>query len=146
MATARSIINPKNVGSIKFAATQATLAAGTEQGFQIIDVALIPKANFASAPGTYGAPPADVPGASSYSLKVTYLQDWGLDANSLSEYLFTNDGNEVWFRFDPATVNVKGMEGKCYIVGGAHGGKAGDNWQDTVTLPCSVKPTLLAAT
>jgi hypothetical protein len=146
MATERQIINPNNAGSIKFAATQAALDAATEQGFQIQDFSAVPKANMSSAAGTYGAPPVDVPGKTSWGLSVKYFQDWGLSASSLSEYLFTNDGNEVWFRIDPADAGVKGLEGKCYIVAGPHGGPAGGNWEATVTLPCSVTPTLLTAT
>ena len=146
MATARSIINPNNVGSIKFAATQATLTASTEQGYQIQGFKLKPNPNMSKAGGTYGAPPTDVPGICSWVITMKYFQDWGLDANSLSEYLFTNDGVEVWFRMDPTDTGVKGFEGKCYIVAGAFAGPAGENWEDEVNLPCSVKPTLLAAT
>ena len=146
MATERQIINPNNLGSIKFAANQAGLDAGVEQGFQIQNFAAVPKANMSTAAGTYGAPPVDVPGQTSWALVIKYFQDWGLHASSLSEYLFANDGVEVWFRIDPADASVKGIEGKCYIVAGAHGGDAGKNWEDSVTLPCSVKPTLNAAT
>lgn len=146
MATDRQIINPNNLGSIKFATSQAGLDAGIEQGFQITDFQILSKANMNSAPGTFGAPPVDVPGQSSYALEISYLQDWGLDANSFSEYLYTQDGNEMWYRIDPADTGVKGMEGKCYIVAGPHGGPAGGNWAGKVTLPCTTKPTLLTAT
>jgi hypothetical protein len=146
VATARNIINPNNVGSIKFATSEGGLDSAVEQGFQITAFKVTPKPNLNSAPGTFGAPPVDVPGQTSWNLVISYLQDWGLDANALSEYLFTNDGNEVWFRIDPVDAGVKGMDGKCFIVAGSYGGGAGENWVETVTLPCSVKPTVLTAT
>ena len=145
MATARSIINPANLGSIKFADNSAGIAAGVEQGFQIIDFSIVPKPNLSSAPGTYGAPPSDVPGASSFGLVIAYFQDWGI-TNSLSEYLFTNDGVLKFFRLDPQNAGIKGMEGPCYIVAGKYAGKANDNWIDTANMPCPIKPTLLTAT
>lgn len=145
MATVRTIINPANLGSIKFADNSAGIAAGIEQGFQILDFSVVPKTNMSSAAGTYGAPPTDVPGASSFGLVVAYFQDWGI-TNSLSEYLFTNDGVLKFFRIDPVNTGVKGMEGQCYIVAGKYAGAAGGNWMDTANLPCPVKPTLLTAT
>jgi hypothetical protein len=145
VATARTVINPANLGSIKFADNSAGIAAGVEQGFQIIDFKVVPKPNLSSAAGTYGAPPSDVPGASSFGLVIAYFQDWGT-TNSLSEYLFTNDGVLKFFRIDPATAGVKGMEGPCYIVAGAFAGAAGGNWIDTANMPCPIKPTLLTAT
>lgn len=146
MATLRSIINPNNVGSIKFAATQAALTASTEQGFQIQDFHLVANPNMSKAQGTYGAPPTDVPGRCSWVAVMKFFQDWGLDANSLSEFLFNNDGAEMWFRMDPTDTGVKGFEGKLYIVAGGFAGPAGENWEETVNMPCSVTPTLLAAT
>lgn len=146
MATARNIINPNNVGSIKFADTQAGLGAGTEQGYQIQNFRVKPNPNMSKAAGTYGAPPTDVPGLCSWVIEMKFFQDWGLDASSLSEYLFTNDGVEKWFRMDPTDTGVKGFEGKCYIVAGDFAGPAGENWEADIKLPCSVKPTLLAAT
>lgn len=145
MATARTIINPKNLGSIKFADNQAGIAAGIEQGFQILDFKVQPAPNLSAAAGTYGAPPASVPGASSWGLVVAYFQDWGT-TDSLSEYLFTNDGVLKFFRIDPTNAGVKGFEGPCYITAGLYAGAAGGNWIDTVNLPCTVKPTLLTAT
>lgn len=146
MATTRQIINPNNVGSIKFATAEAGLDAGIEQGFQITSFKVTSKPNMNSSPGTYGAPPVDVPGKTSFNLVISYLQDWGLDANAFTEYLMTNDGNEVWFRIDPADTGVKGMSGKCYIVAGGYGGGAGENWVETITLPCSTTPQVLTAT
>jgi hypothetical protein len=145
MATARSIINPKNAGSIKFADNSAGIPAAVEQGFQIMDFGVIPKPNMSTAAGTYGAPPSDVPGLSSYGLVIAYFQDWGI-TDSLSEYLFTNDGVLKFFRIDPANAGIKGMEGQVYIVAGKYAGLAGGNWIDTATMPCPVKPTLLTAT
>lgn len=145
MATVRTIINPRNAGSIKFADNSAGIAAGIEQGFQIADFQVKPRPNMTPGPGTYGAPPVNVPGLSSWDLVITYLQDWGT-TDSLSEYLFTNDGVLKFFRIDPVNAGVKGMEGPCFIVAGLYAGKAGDNWVDTATFPCSLKPTLLTAT
>jgi hypothetical protein len=146
VATARQIINPNNVGSIKFATSEAGLDAAVEQGFQITSFKVAPKPNLNSAPGTFGAPPVDVPGQTSFNLVVSYLQDWGLDANAFAEFLHNHDGEEYWFRIDPADAGVKGMDGKCFIVAGGYGGDAGSNWVETVTFPCSTKPTILAAT
>jgi hypothetical protein len=146
MATSRQTINPNNAGSIKFATAEAGLDAAVEQGFQITSFKVTPKPNLSSTPGTFGAPPVDVPGATSFNLTVTYLQDWGLDANAFAEFLFAHDGEEYWFRIDPADTNVKGMDGKCFLVAGGYGGGAGEVWTETVTFPCSVKPTVLAAT
>lgn len=145
MATARTILNPKNLGSIKFADNSGAIPAGVEQGFQITDFQVKPRPNMAAAPGTYGAPPTNVPGASSWDLIISYLQDWG-STDSLSEYMFTNDGALKFFRIDPAMTGVKGFEGACYIVAGLYAGPSGGNWVDTATMPCPNKPTLLTAT
>lgn len=144
MAAARKIINPKSTGVIKFAASQAGLGAGTDLTCQITSFLIKPKPNLVKAPATFAEPAVDVPAATSWEVVVDLLQDWGATV-SVSKYFFDNDGSVVWFRIDPAGATEDSFEGKCYALASAFGGKADENWVDSLTLPCPVKPTRVDA-
>jgi hypothetical protein len=144
---ARTVINPKSTGTIKFATTQGGLAAATSLGDQIYDFQVKASANLADIPATFGVAAGQSAAASSFSITFGYLQDWGV-STGLSKFLYDNDGVLMWFEHNPAGSTAgtpDTFQGECYIVAGAHGGAADKNWIDTLTLPCPSKPTRLNA-
>jgi hypothetical protein len=138
----RKAINPKSLGSLRLAATQAGLAAGNAINDQVTAFKVVPVANKSTIPATFGAPASESAGASSWTIEIAYLQDWG-KANSMSEYLLDNDAELLWFRFDPSGSTEPGFEGQVYVTAGAYGGPADQNWEDTQTWACPVTPTLI---
>jgi hypothetical protein len=140
--TAAYTINPNNSGSIKLALTGVTPLV--EYACQIVNAAVVPTANTTPTPGTYCQAPVETPGLSSWALEVSFLQDWG-NTPSLSEFVFTNDGELCDFEFQPDNPGVPGMSGTVYVVAGPYGGAAGEAWQaQTLRWPCSAKPTTIA--
>lgn len=137
----RKVINPKSTGSLRFAATQVGLASGTVFTDQVYAFQVKPSANLSDIPATFGAAAGQAAAASSWELEISYLQDWGNGATSVSKYLYDNDGGLVWFKFDPAGATEDAFEGQVYVRAGAYGGAASENWVDTITMPCPAKPT-----
>lgn len=136
-------INPKSTGTIKFAASSAGLAAGTDVTCQVTNFAVVPSANTTRSPATFSEAATDVPGASSWKIEFGLLQDWGA-AVSVSKYMFDNDGAEVWFQYAPADATVDSFKGPVYMLASAFGGKPDAPWEGSVSLPCVTKPTLVA--
>jgi hypothetical protein len=142
----KKTINPKSTGALRVATTQAGLTTGDAQDTaiteQVTSFRVVPRANLVDSPATFGAPAGQTAAASSWQVEVSYLQDWG-KTSGMSKFLYDNDGVEMWFRFDPAGTTEDGFEGKCYIVAGAYGGGADQNWIDSLVWPCPDKPTRL---
>ena len=138
-------INPNNAGTIDL--NLAGVTPLLDFHCQITDIAVEPTQNNTTTPGTYCAAPHDTPGASSWSLVVSFLQDWGNTPESLSEFSFENDGKLIDFEFtsnNPLT--VPSMTGQAYITATAFGGPAGASWAVTTqrwALPA--KPTVVAS-
>lgn len=144
---ARVVINPKSTGTIRFAATEVALSSAPTFEDQIFNFRVVARQNLADVPATFSAAAGQSAAASSWSIEFEYLQDWG-STNSLSKYLYDNDGVLVWFEHNPAgstTGTPDTFRGQCYVVAGAHGGAADENWQDSLTMPCPSKPTRVAA-
>jgi hypothetical protein len=138
-------INPNNAGTIQLALAGVTPLV--EYNCQIVDIAVEPTQNTTTSPGTYCGPPVDVPGASSWAVVISFLQDWGNSPNSLSEFTFNNDGKLCDFEFtsnNPDT--VPSMSGQAYVTATAFGGPAGASWQVTTQRwACNAKPTITPA-
>lgn len=140
--TARTVLNPKSTGTIKFATSEANLVSDPIVGtFQVQALTVVPRANLAPIPATFGAAASDSAAASSHELRVSLLQDWG-QVDSVSQFLWDNDGEVVWFTYDPAASGVPSITGSCYAVAGTYGGSADENWVDDLTMPCPEKPDI----
>lgn len=134
-------INPNNLGTIKLALTGITPLV--EYGCQVTNIVLEPTANTTTRPGTYCGPPVDVPGASSWAIVISFLQDWGYTP-SLSKFTFDNDGELCDFEFEPTNpTTVPSMTGSAYVTATSYGGDPGASWLVTTQRwSCSEKPTL----
>jgi hypothetical protein len=145
---ARKVINPKSTGSIRFATTDGGLASGDAQDTaiteQVISFRVVPSANLADIPATFSTAAGQSAAASSWVLEVSYLQDWG-KTDSMSKFLYDNDGVEMFFQFDPAGSTEDSIKGSCYLTSGAYGGAADENWVDDLVFPCPAKPTRVNA-
>ena len=135
-------INPNNAGTIELALEGITPLV--EYGCQVTDIVVEPTPNTTTTPGTYCGAPHDTPGASSWAVVISFLQDWG-NTPSLSEFTYTNDGALCDFEFtsnNPDT--VPSMTGKVFVTATAFGGPAGAAWAvATQRWSCNAKPTIV---
>jgi len=137
-------INPNNAGNISLALAGVTPLV--DYHCQITDVMLEPTPNTTTTPGTYCDAPHDTPGASSWAMVISFLQDWG-NTPSLSEFVFTNDGALCDFEFVSTNPDTcPSMTGQAYVTATAFGGPAGSSWQVTTQRwALKTKPTLTPA-
>ena len=137
-------INPNNAGTISLALEGITPLV--EYGCQVTNIVLEPTQNTTNTPGTYCNAPHDTPGASSWALVISFLQDWGATA-SLSEFTFDHDGELCDFEFTSSNpLTVPDMSGTCYVTATAFGGDPGAAWAVTTQRwPCPEKPTRTAS-
>jgi hypothetical protein len=87
-------------------------------------------------------------GKTTYGLHIVAVQRW--DAAGLATFLWNNDGAEAEFQYNAhgttvPTVDFPGMSGRCRLVAGAYGGEAEAYAELDVTMPCTVKPTIVSA-
>lgn len=76
---------------------------------------------------------------------IEFAQDWKTP-NSLSQYLFNNEGNQVDMSFKPELNDGPSFTCPILIVPGAIGGAVNAVSVATVSLPCVEKPTLVPET
>ena len=95
-------------------------------------------------PATYCQGATQKAQPSQFSVNITYMQDWG-EADSLSELLYAEDGNLLYFEFDPTDTSAGTWDGTCYAVAGDVGGEGQGLWVSSEELPCPAKPTYTAA-
>jgi hypothetical protein len=109
----------------------------------VTDILVEPTQNTTTTPGTYCAAPHDTPGASSWAVVISFLQDWG-NTPSLSEFTFTNDGALCDFEFTSTNPDtVPSMTGQAFVTATAFGGPAGASWAvATQRWSCPAKPTV----
>lgn len=134
-------INPNNSGTIKLGLTALPT---DEYSCQVINWSLDPVPNTTQRPGTFCAPPLTKNAASSWQVSFAYLQDWGADP-SISQFLFDNDAQLVFFEFAPDVPDVPTATGSFSAVAGSFGGDAGTSWQTTGTMAVEGVPTLTPA-
>jgi len=110
-------------------------------------VEFVPSSSIVSWKGlTPSAVFTDVTSAT-WTCNLTYAQDWST-TNSLSQYLFANEGKSVVVKFIPksaATGTVPTFTATVYIVPGTIGGAVDGFATASVTLAVSGKPTLTTA-
>jgi hypothetical protein len=132
--------------SVQFADTQGGLAAAPDFTCQVVSAAVNANANLQTVPATFCAPESQAPAATSWSLDMNLLQDWGAiaTAGSVSEYLFDNDAKRKWFLIQPYDPSVMGMQGECWLVASSYLGDAGTPLQASISCPLIGKPTKVA--
>jgi len=130
-------INPNNSGTIML----GTTAVPTDDySCQVINFTLESVANTTERPGTFCAAPATLNAASSWQVSFQYLQDWGA-TESISQFLFDNDGQEVFFSFAPDVPTVPTATGSFFAQAGSYGGDAGSSWDFSGTCGLNGVPT-----
>ena len=75
---------------------------------------------------------------------VNYVQDWDT-TNSLSRFLYENEGAEIPVLFQPKSGTGPSFEATVIITPGAIGGPVNSFATTSVTLGCKAKPELVAA-
>ena len=145
---AASIINIKNC-SVIFAATEAGLTAPTPVDYkcQVNSAEIQAQPKLQTVPATFCNPESQMPSATGWQLVITFLQDWGA-TNSLSQFLFDNDAELMWFKLAPIDMtldDVPEATGQCWVVAGQYLGAAGAPVNATSTMPVPAKPTIAAA-
>lgn len=89
-------------------------------------------ATLCAGAGTYAQP-------SSFSISLEYMQDFGAAA-SLSELLFDNDGEPIFFNYVPEDTTVPEASGSCFAVAGDYGGEGQGLWVSSDEMPLIGKP------
>lgn len=79
--------------------------------------------------------------AAVWTLDLTYVQDWDT-TNSLSKYLFANQGATKTITFKPNSANTPTVTVSVIIVAGSIGGQMDAYAESTVQLPVQGQPTL----
>lgn len=75
-------INPNNAGTIELALAGDTLKS---YACQVTSFTVEPTPNTTTTPGTYCGAPVDVPGASSWAIVISFLQDWGNSERTVAD-------------------------------------------------------------
>ncbi len=108
---------------------------------QITTFTVTPSANIGQVPGTYCNGPSSYAQKSNYSLDMSFLSDWGATP-SLSQLLWDNDGETLFFTFVPDDTTIPSCAGEFYAVAGTFGGEGDSLWTNTGSMPLVEKPTL----
>ncbi|KFD43152.1 hypothetical protein IU11_14010 [Cellulosimicrobium sp. MM] len=74
---------------------------------------------------------------------INYVQDWET-TDSLSRYLFTNEGAEIQVKFSPRSGSGPSFTAKLVVTPGAIGGTVNAYATTSVTLGVNGKPVLVA--
>ena len=80
-------------------------------------------------------------GAASWTVDLSYAQDW-TTVNSLSAYLFANQGETVSMTFTPRSGLGPAFVASVVIVSGAIGGQVDSYATTTVSLPVQGQPVI----
>lgn len=121
-----------------------TLEIGTDDYKKHVSkVSFTPSASSVTWKGLGGNTHTDVTNAT-WTCELSYVQDWET-TDSLSAYLYANEGSTVAVNFKPRTGSGPSFTANIVITPGAIGG-AVDAYTDTsVTLGCDGKPVLVPA-
>lgn len=84
------------------------------------------------------------PGSVTWSCALNYVQDWDT-ANSLSQFLFDNEGQTVTMEFKPKSGSGPSFTADVIIIPGAIGGQVNTYAATTVTLGVQGRPVLVPA-
>lgn len=106
-------------------------------------VEFTPKADTVTWTGLGGNTHTDVSTAT-WTATLGYVQDWE-SAESLSQYLFENEGQTVAATFKPKSGTGPSFTVDLIITPGSIGGKVSAYAVTTVTLGCAARPSLVPA-
>jgi len=112
---------------------------------QVSQFQIVATQNTIPIPATHCAGPSTKGIKSSFALALTFMQDWG-STPSLSELLFENDGDELFFTFVPEDVTVPSAAGTFSASAGTYGGEGEGLWVTTANMPMPAAPTLTPPT
>lgn len=133
--------DPDAPGILKFAATPAEIATAPEYQCQITSVALTPSPVTETLDATLCRAESDSAKPSKWALDLEFLQDWtAVPDDSLSWFLYDNDGKEVAFSVSLTAAAPPVATGTCSISAGAFLGPASGVLTATASLPCKGKP------
>jgi len=82
-------------------------------------------------------------GSSTWTVDLSFAQDWET-TNSLSQYLFNNEGDEVTLTFEPIS-GSSSWTAQVILVPGAVGGAIDSFAEASVSLPVQGRPVFTAA-
>ena len=110
----------------------------------VTEARIAASANTVDVPATFCSPASQTAAASSFSLEMNGLQDWGRTdtVDSLSEYLFVNDATIVAVALFLAGEVVPKAQGLVTVVAGDFGGVAGEPLTFTGSFPFLGKPEI----
>ena len=112
---------------------------------QINAFAVQATANTTTIAGTYCQGPSNRATASSFGVAMEFITDWGNPGGeSLSQLLWDNDGDLLYFEFAPTDTDMPNIAGSFWAVAGPFGGPGNDVWTATATMPCPEKPVITA--
>lgn len=119
-----------------------TLTVGTDSYEKhVSSVTLTPTNATASWKGLNSAATFTDAGTPTWTLDLSYAQDWDT-LNSLSKYLFSNQGATKTITFKPKAANTPTFTVSVIILAGAVGGTVDSYGEATVSLPVQGQPTL----
>ena len=110
---------------------------------QISNFTVTPTANSIQIPATYCVGPSVAAQQSTFAIALSFMSDFGASP-SLSELLWDNDGQTLYYEFTPDDVTIPIATGQFWAVAGTFGGPGDGLWVSTVSLPCVEKPVLTA--
>lgn len=108
---------------------------------QISAFTVTPSANIGQVPGTYCNGPSSYAQKSNFSVDMAFMSDWGVTP-SLSQLLWDNDGETLYFDFTPDDTSIPAAAGQFFAVAGTFGGEGDSLWVNTASMPCVEKPVL----
>jgi hypothetical protein len=124
--------------------TIGTTAAPTDDvSCQVGSFVVSSNANIVPIPATLCEGPGQYATPSTFSVTVTYQQDFG-STPSLSETLFANDGLPIFLLYIPTDAAVPQVEIEVYGVAGDYGGEGQGLWVSTEDMPALSPPVFTA--
>jgi hypothetical protein len=109
---------------------------------QVTSAAITASPNTADTPATFCSPAGSKAVLSSYNLNLDGLQDWGSLTDSLSEFLFKNDGKEAAFCLFLDGTNEPKAQGIISVSAGDFGGAAGEALTFSTSFPVKGRPVI----
>jgi hypothetical protein len=143
MASSPRQTNVINQATVKFADTEAGLAAATTT-YECITTAagFTASPNLTEVPATGCAPKSQVAAASSWVLDLQWLQDWQSPGGGLSGFMYDHDGEKQWCHIEPTNPALPAATAEITIVAGSIYGVFGDLLVAQATCPCEDKPAM----
>lgn len=132
-----------NRPTLKVATSEAGLTAGLAVECQVTSALVQAQPQYNTIPSTGCAGATQSPGTTGWQLVLNWLQDWTQTGNSLSQFAFEHDGEQVWFELTPDADDVgTRLTGTAFAAAGDFGGTFGDGSAGvaTATWPLLNKP------